>query len=188
MTEELDTAAWSSLRNRVRRYVARRVAASDVEDVLHDVFLRVARSLSTDDDVEHMNAWIYRIAQHAVTDHIRTRTRTRTRTSTADCGMASSDEHDAELRAALTQCMADFIAQLPSPYREAVTLAELEGLTQAAAAETMGVSLSGMKSRVQRGRARLRAMFAAACNICVDARGRVIECEPRACNSAQPKR
>jgi hypothetical protein len=45
-------------------------------------------------------------------------------------------------------CVSLFVAQLPSPYREAVTLVELEGLTAREAAEMVGVSISGMKSRV----------------------------------------
>jgi len=43
----------------------------------------------------------------------------------------------------------------------------------------LGISLSGMKSRVQRGRAQLRALFEECCVIALDARGRPISCEPR---------
>jgi len=71
------------------------------------------------------------------------------------------------------------VARLPSPYREAVTLTELQGLTQKEAAEMVGVSLSGLKSRVQRGREKIRAMFEACCEISVDCRGRVVECASR---------
>jgi RNA polymerase sigma-70 factor (ECF subfamily) len=73
-----------------------------------------------------------------------------------------------------------FVARLPSPYREAITLTELEGLTQREAAEMLGISVSGMKSRVQRGREKIREMFEECCRISVDCRGRVVECEPRA--------
>jgi RNA polymerase sigma-70 factor (ECF subfamily) len=44
----------------------------------------------------------------------------------------------------------------------------------------LGISLSGMKSRVQRGREKIRDMFAECCRISVDSRGRVMECEPHA--------
>ncbi len=54
---------------------------------------------------------------------------------------------------------------LPSPYREALTLTELEGLTQKEAAEMLGISLSGMKSRVQRGRQQLRQALEDCCHI-----------------------
>ncbi len=75
--------------------------------------------------------------------------------------------------------VAPFIAMLPTPYREALTLTELEGITQKEAAEMMGVSFSGMKSRVQRGREKLRALLENCCEIALDARGRLIACEPR---------
>jgi RNA polymerase sigma-70 factor (ECF subfamily) len=68
---------------------------------------------------------------------------------------------------------------LPSPYREALILTEMEGLAQKDAATMLGVSVSGMKSRVQRGRQKLRALLEECCEIALDARGRVIGCEPR---------
>ncbi|MDH5671088.1 MAG: hypothetical protein OEZ06_03005 [Myxococcales bacterium] len=36
-----------------------------------------------------------------------------------------------------------------------------------------------MKSRVQRGRAKLRLLLEACCEFALDARGRIIACEPR---------
>ena len=68
---------------------------------------------------------------------------------------------------------------LPSPYREALTLTELEGLSHKEAAALVGVSLTAMKSRVQRGRDKLRAALVACCHIALDARSRVVGCEPR---------
>lgn len=88
------------------------------------------------------------------------------------------DEHEAEQ--ALARSVGPFIAMLPSPYREALTLTELQGLTQKEAAERVGISLSGMKSRVQRGRQQLRKALEDCCHIALDARGRVIACEVRA--------
>ena len=44
--------------------------------------------------------------------------------------------------------MTPMICQLPPAYRQAVTLADLEGVNQADAAARAGISLSGMKSRV----------------------------------------
>jgi RNA polymerase sigma-70 factor, ECF subfamily len=68
---------------------------------------------------------------------------------------------------------------LPSPYKEALTLTELQGVTQLAAAKLLGLSTSGMKSRVQRGREKLRELLESNCNIALDVRGGVIACEPR---------
>ena len=57
-----------------------------------------------------------------------------------------------------------------------IELTELQGMTWAAA-ECLGLSLPGAKSRVQRGRARLRAMLLRCCE--TDRRGRVIAFETR---------
>jgi RNA polymerase sigma-70 factor (ECF subfamily) len=93
--------------------------------------------------------------------------------------VAEVDEPEGDIACELAGYIAAFVAMLPSPYREAVTLTELEGLSQKEAAEMCGVSLSGMKSRVQRGRERLRSLIEECCQIALDARGRVISCVPR---------
>ena len=99
--------------------------------------------------------------------------------------IAEPTDADADRAAfqALAGCVAGFVARLPSPYREAVTLVELEGLTIRAAADLAGVSVSGMKSRVQRGREKLRALFERCCEIALDARGKVTDVTPRACGA-----
>ena len=90
------------------------------------------------------------------------------------------EEDDERVQQLLATSLAPFIAALASPYREALTLTELEGLTQKEAAAMLGISLSGMKSRVQRGRAQLRRALEACCHIVLDARRRVVACERRA--------
>jgi RNA polymerase sigma-70 factor (ECF subfamily) len=91
---------------------------------------------------------------------------------------ATSDD-DREAATALAGCVSLFVAQLPSPYREAITLVELEGKTAKEAAEMVGISVSGMKSRVQRGRAQLRELFDRCCEIALDARGKPTDFTPR---------
>jgi RNA polymerase sigma-70 factor (ECF subfamily) len=175
--------AWSEIEARLRPYVARRVASpADVDDILQEIFVRMQRGVAELRDGERFGGWVYRIAQHVIIDSARARAREPI-VPNADMPPVSTpdipDEADA-LQTDLGECVALFVARLPSPYREAITLTELEGLTQKDAAEMLGISLSGMKSRVQRGREKIREMFDECCRISVDCRGRVVECEPRA--------
>jgi RNA polymerase sigma-70 factor (ECF subfamily) len=71
------------------------------------------------------------------------------------------------------------IERLSEDYRQAITLVDLEGLTQHEAAERFGLSVSGMKSRVQRGRRQLREMLEACCTIALDRRGGVADYDLR---------
>jgi RNA polymerase sigma-70 factor (ECF subfamily) len=139
------------------------------------------RGLATLADGERFGAWVYRIARSAIADNLRARVRhPLVAAGTSDEAAGLDAEPDENLEADLAACVALFIARLPSPYREAITLTELEGLTQKDAGEMLGVSVSGMKSRVQRGRERIRRMFEECCEISVDCRGHVTDCTPRA--------
>ena len=164
---------------RLRPYIARRVPATDVDDVMQDVYLRMQRGLPGLRDDERFAAWLFQVARSAIAEHGRARARHPVASPDDVPETPIEADDDREVARHLAACVAGFVAQLPSPYREAVTLVELEGLTAREAAELAGISVSGMKSRVQRGRAQLRGLFEACCEIALDARGKAIEATPR---------
>jgi len=174
--------AWQDIERRLRPFVARRVASpADVDDVVQEIFVRIHRGLSSLRDGESFGGWVYRIAQSCIADAARAGGRSPLRRvdETPDMPAPAADPSD-DLESELGTCVALFVARLPAPYREAVTLTELEGLTQKEAAQMLGVTLSAMKSRTLRGREKIRDMFDECCRISVDCRGRVTACEPRA--------
>jgi RNA polymerase sigma-70 factor (ECF subfamily) len=180
--ESTARGAWQDLEARLRPFVARRVRSSaDVDDVVQDIFLRMQRGLAGLRDDERFGPWVYRVARSAIADHHRGAARHAVSSAPADDEPAptSDEEGDPEAYAAVLGCIAPFVATLQPPYREAITLAELEGVTQREAADMLGVSVSAMKSRVQRGRMQLREALDSCCRIALDGRGRVQGCEPR---------
>ena len=194
----MSTAALSDryeeLRARLVPFVARRVPHSDVDDVVQEVFVRLSKHRDQLVHAERYDAWMWSIARNAVQDRHRDRARhphayvegEAERDAHPPVDTAHHEHHVEAIHEALTSLVAPLIAMLPSPYREALTLVELEGLTQHAAAEILDVPLSTMKARVQRGRVKLRALFDGFCEMSVDARGRVVSCEPRAMPCVQP--
>ena len=173
-------APWQEVATQLRPFLGRRVAASEVDDVLQDVLLRVQRGLPDLRDEERFTSWLFQIARNSIAEHQRTRARHPVMDASARPEAAADPEgDDREAARSLAGCVSIFVARLASPYREAVTLVELEGLTAREAAEMVGTSISGMKSRVQRGRAQLRRLFEDCCEIALDARGKVIDYTPR---------
>ena len=176
--------AWRELERNLRPYLARRVAsAADVDDALQEIFVKMHEALPDLRDNERFGGWVYRIANSVVVSRARAQARSPVlRASSELDGAAPADEAPSldELHAEMAKCVALFVSRLASPYREAITLTELQGLSQKDAAELLGISLSGVKSRVQRGREKMRNMFDECCQISVDCRGQVVECEPRA--------
>lgn len=175
---------WEEIERYLRPFVARRLDdPGDVNDVLQELYLRIQTGLPGLRDGERFGPWVYQVARHVLIDHGRTRTRQRARVEPLanEADLPATVSHDDEELAEreLATYMATFIAALPSPYREAITLTELQGLTQKDAADILGISLSGMKSRVQRGRKQIGEMLRQCCEIALDARGRVLSYERR---------
>jgi RNA polymerase sigma-70 factor (ECF subfamily) len=180
------------LEQRLRPFVARRLPSPDVDDVLQDVFVRLHRALPQLREEERFGPWMYRVARSAIAESLRQRARhPLTKEEPREIAEPAPEEAAEVGACALAGYLGQLIARLPSPYREAITLTELEGMTQHAAAERSGLSVSGMKSRVQRGREQLRELIEECCKVDLDARGHVLDCEPRdpeACRcSARPR-
>jgi RNA polymerase sigma-70 factor (ECF subfamily) len=186
-TEEL----WQLLHDGLRAFIAKRVNEQvHVDDILQDVFVRVHRQIDTVNDPGRLVSWIYQVTRNTIIDYYRKPGRQRE----IPAGLGSEIEefsgtpttsdsaHGGDagaLRSELAGCLRPMIERLSKDYRDAITLVELDGLTQQAAAKRMGISLSGMKSRVQRGRTQLKRLLDDCCLIQLDRRGGVREFEVR---------
>lgn len=185
------TEVWQQVHDGLRGFIAKRVAdPAEVEDILQEVFLRIHQRIDGLKDPRRVISWIYQLTRHAVIDHYRKPGRRQEVPAglAADMettGLATTavsldgGEGSGQVRRELAGCLRPMLNRLSPDYRDAIMLVELEGLTQQAAAERLGLSLSGMKSRVQRGRKQLRQMLDACCLIQLDRRGGVAEYEMR---------
>ena len=178
------TEMWQELRDGLRGLIRKRIAdEAEVEDILQEVFLRVHQRIENVKNPGRMVSWVYQITRHAIVDHYRQVERRRemavgdaadveTVSTTPDRTVAEHADSGEDGRE-LAGCLHPMIEQLGKEYREAVRLVELEGLSQPDAAKRIGLSLSGMKSRVGRGRQQLKRMLYDCCRIELDARNGV---------------
>jgi RNA polymerase sigma-70 factor, ECF subfamily len=184
MAQDL-TDIWREVHDGLRAFIAKRVR-NDVEadDILQDVFLRVHRQLDRLNDPNRVMAWLYQITRNAIVDYYRSPARRRELPvglagdveTTAPVSLPSDNE-SSPLRSELAGCLRPMLDRLSNDYHEAVMMVEFQGLTQQAAARRLGLSLSGMKSRVQRGRKQLKQMLDECCMIQLDRRGGVADYE-----------
>jgi RNA polymerase sigma-70 factor, ECF subfamily len=180
------TEIWEQVHNGLRAFIAKRIAdEAEVDDILQEVFLRMHRGIDALKDPQRVVSWIYQITRHAIIDHYRAPERRREMpaglaadmeaTGTAAVTPIIDSGDSGEHRAELAGCLRPMIDRLDKGYREALILVELEGLTQEAAAKRIGLSLSGMKSRVQRGRRQLKRKLSDCCLIQLDQRNGVAD-------------
>jgi RNA polymerase sigma-70 factor (ECF subfamily) len=181
---------WAEFAGRLRAFVARRVPPGiEPDDVVQEVFLRVMRHLPSLREADRIEAWLFQIARNALHDAMRARQRRDSRTDALEFDLPAETGTE-DLRAAeaeLAPCLTPMVARLAEHYRQAIELTSVHGLTQAEAAKQAGVSISGMKSRVQRAREQLKAMLLRCCEIDVDRRHGVADFhrrEPASCGTA----
>jgi RNA polymerase sigma-70 factor (ECF subfamily) len=176
--------AWAELHRNIRGFIARRVGQpADVDDIVQQVFLRVHQALPTLRDADKLHAWVYQTARRAIVDHYRAPGYRREVAAGAAIDVVPeapvADDRDESALRELAACLKPLIRQLAEPDREALRLVEFDGLTQVAAARRLGLSVSGMKSRVQRARAHLRSALDDCCRVALDPRGGIIDYEGR---------
>jgi RNA polymerase sigma-70 factor, ECF subfamily len=180
---------WEELHASLRAFIGRRVRnPADVDDLVQRVLLQVVKGLGSLRDTERLYAWVYRTARNVIVDHYRSPAVRREvpngdaedladAQAAAPADVAREDEGAAVRE--LAACMTPMLQRLPPAYSEAIRLTELEGLNQADAARRSGVSVSGMKSRVQRGRRQLKAVLEECCRVELDRRGGVVTFDRR---------
>jgi RNA polymerase sigma-70 factor (ECF subfamily) len=146
--------------------------------VLQDVFLKVHDQLPRLEDPARLHAWVYQITRNAIVDYYRRRGRTPELTTEYPEDLAA-DDSEVDLTPEVVAWLAPMIETLAPKYRDALLLSEIQGLTQKETADRLGISLSGAKSRVQRGREQLREKLLDCCHIELDRAGRVVEWRSR---------
>lgn len=160
----------------LRQFIRSRIAnPDDAEDLLQEVYLRIHRHIGELRADEKLQSWVYQIARNAIIDHYRTQRVTSELPGSLPLPEAPDPDAIQELAASL-QSMVDC---LPEKDRQALRMVELEGRTQQALAQQLGLSLSGAKSRVQRAREKLKATLLDCCHFEFDRLGRVLSYEPR---------
>ena len=186
-------SVWRDLHDPLLRFIARRVPdRASAEDILQEVMLRLQRHADDLDHVDSVSAWIHRISRNTIIDYYRAGARREVPAGDPigpDRPGPTLDDPGPELRRGeLTGCLEPLLARLSPAHREALQLTDLDGLTQVEAGARLGLSTSGMKSRVQRARAQLRDLFTDCCDIERDRRGSVVDYQPRGggCSCGRP--
>jgi RNA polymerase sigma-70 factor (ECF subfamily) len=156
---------------RVFRLACRLTSDTDAPDILQETFLQVYRHLPSFRGESQFRTWLYRIASNAALMH--RRARARRPADSLDIFLPRFDAHGkhaatpAELQVAacadelldrqlLAEKAREAIEQLPDLYRDAFVLRDLEELSTAEVAHTLGIEPAAVRQRVHRARLMLR--------------------------------
>lgn len=161
--------AWQEHHAELRRYLARRASDRDLaDDLLQEVFIKVLRQGGRFCALDNPRAWLFEVARNVWIDHLR-----------AEKDRVPLSEDLAEEKEPLppvdelAACMERSLAALAPEDAEVIRRCDLEGMKLKAFADSKGLTVPAVKSRIQRARRRLREILVERCQIRFDDAGQV---------------
>lgn len=172
---------YKNFSKKLRAFISKRINnPTDLDDILHEVFLKIHNNIGTLKNYEKLESWIYQITRNTIVDHYRSKKELNSYEE--ESNTIKKGKEDAILEyieenphKRIAKGLKEFIDQLPDIYKEAITLIEYEGLTQKQMAEKLGISLANAKSRVQRARKMLKDLLMKCCHFEFDKYGTIID-------------
>jgi RNA polymerase sigma-70 factor (ECF subfamily) len=170
-------------RDAVRRFLLRLVRDEALaDDLVQEVFLRAQRTRSPHRGAASERSWLCAIGLNLVRDHYRASRRSPLVTNESDGydRLPSDPDGDPEQQAMeseMTDCIAEFVVQLPRPQCDVVALHDAGGLTHPEIAALLDISEANSRVILHRGRKALRALLQEGCILSFDDDG--VPCERR---------
>ncbi len=164
---------WKEHHDQLLSFIKKRVKDADLsEDILQDVFVKILSKIDTLKDQAKLESWIYQLTRNAISDHFRNK---KIAEDIDDVTVEPDPDDLPQAMQEATGWIGFYVHALPDPYREALVLYELEGLSQKEIAERLNISYVNARSRVQRGRKILKKNLTDCCVFNVDAYGNILE-------------
>jgi RNA polymerase sigma factor (sigma-70 family) len=161
-----DAAAYGELVRRHERSIHRHLlnltgSREEARELAQEVFLKAWQALPATESLDHVKAWLYRIASNLAFDLLRRR-KVVSFEAIGDDDDAASADNGPEQRLQTKQAMARLdaaLAALPAELKEVILLREIEGLHYDEISTALAINIGTVKSRLARARAVLAERY-----------------------------
>jgi len=182
---------WKTFNHQLRSFILPRISdPSLADDILQEVFLKIHSKIDTLKDETKIHSWIYQIIRNTIIDYYR-----KQKTRLEDINSIPLDNYNTfpvideiteeSPAQEIASGLREMVEALPEKYTQTLLLVEFQGLSQIELAQKLGISVSGAKSRVQRGRHMLRDSLMIRCHFHFDRFGTIIDYHPITCCCCQ---
>lgn len=151
--------AYNEYHRPVLAHISRLISDRDTaEDLCQETFMKAFRAWEKRDQQAALGAWLYRIATNTAYDHLRRRRRIRFTTLEDSENNSVFAYHD-DQRMVEQEPVQMALAQIPEMYRQPLMMHSCGGHSTQEIADSLGCSLSAVKTRLFRARARFRQVY-----------------------------
>jgi RNA polymerase sigma-70 factor (ECF subfamily) len=172
---------WLKFSHPVKDFIRNQTHNADVtDDILQEVFIKIHQNLPLLRDEERVAGWIFQIARNTVLNYFRAQKK-QLENQEFHLQQPEGESHfkENDLNEIVGIWLEEFKKDLDPKYQEALQLVDIEGITQVELARRLGISVSGAKSRVQRGREQLKQKLIGCCPVKTDQYGNILEIQNR---------
>jgi RNA polymerase sigma-70 factor, ECF subfamily len=168
---------WLKFSHPVKDFIRHQTHNSDItDDLLQEVFIKIHQNLHLLREEEKVAGWVFQIARNTVLNYFRSQKRN---LENQELFVTENESENAFKENNLNEMVGiwleEFKKDLAPKYREALQLVDIEGISQVELANRLGISVSGAKSRVQRGREQLKQKLIDCCPVKTDQYGNIVE-------------
>ena len=181
MTPEIKEI-WTSFHTELKAFTLNKTKSSaDTDDILQEVFIKIMRNFNKVSQASNLKQYLYGIVRNSINDYFRSQ-QFDNKDNYIPENISEDEIHS--LNATIANCcLKPFINKLPEIYREALIASELGNISQKELARKLNISYSGAKSRVQRGKEKLKELLLDCCSYQVDSYGNILEEKSNKCKN-----
>jgi RNA polymerase sigma-70 factor (ECF subfamily) len=159
---------WNIHKDHLKNFIITKVDEEYlIDDILQEVSIKLNDSLIRNVEIKNYKAWLFQVTRNTIADYYRSH-----KMNT----ISKVNEVVSDYNSGACICdLSGFVIKeyLPEKYGKPLYLSDIEQVPQQEIAETLNLSLSATKSRIQRGRTKLKDLVSECVSISYNNRGQI---------------
>jgi RNA polymerase sigma-70 factor (ECF subfamily) len=160
---------WQEYHKKLFSFIKTRVSSQeDAEDILQDVLLKTYNYCLEKNEINNLKAWLFTLAKNSIVDYHK-----RIFKNVGLYFEISYDQNEYFDFNDAIQYVVPILKLLPEKYAIPLQMSDIEGIDQKEIAFKLGLTLTNTKSRIQRGRIKLKSRFLECCDLYYSENGEI---------------
>jgi RNA polymerase sigma-70 factor (ECF subfamily) len=163
------------------KYIVYRVKDKHLaNDLLQEVFIHFYKNQDKIISKEKIKSWLYTVAKNTIIDYYRKQNNNEIISDTIEY---FEEKKEDSFQIEFSNCVNHFMTTISPTYKEVLRLYEYQELSAKEISQQLNISIATVKSKIQRGRKKLKEVLFLCCEFEYDHQGIPIELKPRCCKS-----
>jgi len=162
----------------VRQYFVKNVSnREDAKDLTQEVWLKFLVFRKQPKQIDNLKAWIFTVARNTLIDYYRKNNHKKSVSEWDNTFKPIPETNNADLQEKLSTCLTYYIQDLQNDVKKILIASDIKGVSQKILAQQLNMSYPTLRSKLQRGRKKIRQMFERDCYLELGTRGEVLDCQ-----------